>query len=577
MPIIPSILALAPAVAALLLTVPADGPQAHGIQAPTPSASHAQGPERPAVPPAREQPARAVAAVAIAPGTLFSTSDSCMACHNSLFSPSGQDVSIGFEWRSSMMANSSRDPYWHAGVRREVLDHPEAAAAIENECSACHMPMMQKEAVAGGAKGQVFHNLPAARGTAPTNVLAADGVSCTVCHQIGAEKLGTRESFNAGFVVAPPPTPAPRRIFGPYAVDAGRARIMRSASGFTPAEAEHVRSSEACATCHTLYTHALGAGGAVVGELPEQVPYLEWLHSGYRKQKSCSDCHMPLVEQETAITSVLGQPRPHFSRHEFRGGNFFMPRMLNRYRIELAVAALPQELDATAGRSVDYLERSAASLSIARSEVRDGRLSAEVVVDNHAGHKLPTAYPSRRAWLHVAVRDRDGRVVFESGAFSPDGRVQGNDNDADAARFEPHYVEITRADQVQVYETIMADQAGQVTTGLLSGVRYVKDNRVLPAGFDKATADKDVAVYGEAAQDPDFAGGADRVRYLVDVGNAAGPLKVDAELCYQSIGFRWAANLEGRKAPEPERFVRYYRSMAAGSRAVLAKASVTVQ
>jgi len=42
----------------------------------------------------------------------FQTSDRCMACHNSLVTPSGEDVSIGMAWRGTMMANSSRDPYW---------------------------------------------------------------------------------------------------------------------------------------------------------------------------------------------------------------------------------------------------------------------------------------------------------------------------------------------------------------------------------------------------------------------------------------------------------------------------------
>src|SRR5437667_6622063 len=67
----------------------------------------------------------------------FQTSDRCMACHNNLVTPSGEDVSIGIAWRATMMANSARDPYWQAGVRRETLDHPEAAKLIEDECSIC--------------------------------------------------------------------------------------------------------------------------------------------------------------------------------------------------------------------------------------------------------------------------------------------------------------------------------------------------------------------------------------------------------------------------------------------------------
>jgi hypothetical protein len=104
----------------------------------------------------------------------------------------------------------------------------------------------------------------------------------------------------------------------------------------------------------------------------------------------------------------------------------------------------------------------------------------------------------------------------ESGAISPNGLIQGNDNDTAATKFEPHYTEIRQPDQVQIYESIMSDPAGTPTTGLLTAVRYLKDNRLLPRGFDKASANADVAVQGGAASDADFTGGGDRVRYSVD-------------------------------------------------------------
>ena len=74
-------------------------------------------------------------------GGLFLTSDQCIACHSNLTSHTGEDVSIGYSWRASMMANAARDPYWQAGVRREIMDHPEAQSVIEDTCSTCHMPM----------------------------------------------------------------------------------------------------------------------------------------------------------------------------------------------------------------------------------------------------------------------------------------------------------------------------------------------------------------------------------------------------------------------------------------------------
>src|SRR5262245_5794677 len=109
------------------------------------------------------EPQRAAAAQrphAHAVDTLFSHSDNCLACHNSLVSASGEDISIGSSWRSTMMANSARDPYWQASVRRETIDHASKSADIQDECAACHMPMAQREARAADRKGELFSFLP---------------------------------------------------------------------------------------------------------------------------------------------------------------------------------------------------------------------------------------------------------------------------------------------------------------------------------------------------------------------------------------------------------------------------------
>ncbi len=509
---------------------------------------------------------------------IFTTSDQCLACHNGLRTPAGEDVSIGASWRASMMANSSRDPYWQAGVRREVVDHPAAADAIQDECATCHMPMSRTEAHFNGDEGAVFGHLPVTGTGDRSDRLAHDGVACSICHQITDTNLGTPASFTGGYVVAPPDATMasgksrqPRPMFGPFKIERGMTTIMRSATGFDPTEALHVRQSALCATCHTLVTKARGPKGEVIGELPEQVPFMEWKHSAYAgEQRSCQSCHMPVVEEDTPIASVLGAPRKGLARHTFVGGNFFMQRMLNRYRSELGVVATTEEMDASIAATVANLRTSTADLSIERAEFSSGRLIADVRVRNLTGHKLPTGYPSRRAWLHVTVRDGAGRVVFESGAPAPDGAIAGNDNDAGQFAFEPHHTEIRSPDQVQIYESVMGDANGRPTTGLLTGVRYLKDNRLLPRGFDKSTADTWIAVIGSAAQDTDFGDGGDRVRYAIDVGQADGPLRIDAELRFQVISFRWADNLKPYKTEETRRFVSYYESMASSSSEVLA-------
>jgi len=509
------------------------------------------------------------------PQPSFQTSDRCYACHNGMTTSTGKDFSLGLEWSASMMANSSRDPYWQGSVRRETIDHPESKAQIEDECSICHMPIPRYEAKLQGQLGEIFAHIPFDP-QKKNNAAAEDGVTCSVCHQIGPQGLGTPASYVGNFVIEPPLSRNNHPEYGPYAIEPGQMHIMStSTGGFDPTHSSHILDSALCGSCHTLITKALGEGGKELATFYEQMPYPEWLHSDYNDKQSCQSCHMPEIHEPSPISSVLGVQRTGVRRHVFVGGNFLLLGMLNRHRDELSVTALPQEMSNAVRDSKEFLQTQSARVVVSDVELDGATLNASVLVQNLTGHKLPTAYPSRRAWLHFVVRDSNGQVVFESGKLRPDGSIVGNDNDDNPLRFEPHYSTIRRWDQVQIYESIMKDQAGHPTTGLLHAVGYLKDNRVLPTGFDKRTAPSDIAVVGAAADDPAFTAGEDRVQYSVWVGNAPGPFRVEAELWYQPIGFRWAHNLLSYNAMEPQRFVRYYDSMAPDNAVLLAHAEAT--
>jgi len=411
------------------------------------------------------------------------------------------------------------------------------------------------------------------RGDRPQTHEAADGVSCSVCHQITPERLGTPESFNGQFVVAGPDSSGAHAEYGPFVIDPGLQRVMRSSTeGFQPERGEQIRSAALCASCHTLKTTARNASGETIGELPEQMPYQEWLHSDYRDRETCQSCHMPIYEHDEPITRVLGAPRPDVARHDFVAANFFLQRIFARYHDDIDLPPAAADLSSAADRTVRYLQSSAARLSIDPPVVRGSRLEADVQVENLGGHKLPPAYPSRRAWLHFRVSDCGGQVLFESGALNADGSIRGNDNDADPLRFEPHYREIRSVDQVQIYESILGNAQGGVTTGLLSAVGYLKDNRLLPHGFDKQTAPPEIAVQGDARDDPAFNDRGDRVRYSVDIGSACRPLQVTAVLWFQPVSYRWAHNLAAYDAPEPRRFATWFEAMAPASAVQLAAA-----
>jgi hypothetical protein len=504
-------------------------------------------------------------------GAAFQTSDRCFVCHEGASLPSGTQVTIGTDWRSSVMANSSRDPYWQASVRRESLDHPGSQPAVEDECSVCHMPIARYHSHLRGKGGEVFAHLPLTA-QRPADKEAADGVSCSVCHQISPDNLGTPASFTGGFAVHGAFSDGTHPEYGPFDIDPGLRVVMRSSTeGFQPTRGDHIRSSELCATCHTLITKALDSNGKEIGTLPEQMPFQEWLHSDYRSRQTCQECHMPKANQPVPIARILSTERPGTARHEFIGGNFLLQRMLGRYHDDLAVSAPAQELAAAADRTQQYLQSRAAQITLSQPQLAGPTLTVAVKVRNLGGHKLPTAYPSRRAWLHVQVRNRAGSIVFESGALNADGSIQGNDNDRDAAAFEPHYRVIRSTDQVQIYESILGDAHNRVTTGLLSAVGYLKDNRLLPTGFDKRTADAQIAVHGDALEDPEFNDSGDRAVYEVEVNPTGAPFEVTAELWYQPIGFRWAANLKRYNAVEPQRFTAEYTSLSESTAIKLAE------
>lgn len=511
--------------------------------------------------------------------TAFHTSDRCVACHNGMKTREGEDISIGSDWEASIMANSSRDPYWQGSIRRETIDHPESTQFIQNDCSTCHMPAVRLADRDADRDTHVFARFPFQKLTGKASQLqrtAQDGVTCSVCHQIKADGLGTDQTYNGNVVIGRGVHQDQRPEYGPFDVDHSHQTIMHSSTGgFLPQDASHIRDAALCGSCHTLITTALGPGGVKLGSFPEQVPYQEWQHSTYNGKKTCQECHMPEVNEPVPVTALYGPKREGMHRHVFVGGNFVLLGFLKDHHDDLAAVATEQNLDTAIERTTDFLQTQSAKVTIMHVGRDAGNLSLTVLTQNLTGHKLPTAYPSRRAWLHVVVRNSQGQTIFESGALRPDGSIVGNANDDNAQLYEPHYREITRPDQVEIYEPILGDVHGKVTTGLLNTVRYLKDNRLLPSGFDKATADKQVAVVGDAASDPGFSGDGSKLHYVIPTGVKSGPFHVQVELWYQPIGFRWAHNLASYKAAEPQRVVSYYESAPRSSAVMLAKAEAT--
>ena len=520
--------------------------------------------------PAAKQTASTIASFAGQPlvsflSAHFTGSGDCALCHSQLVDRAGNDVSIDAHWRSTMMANSANDPLWQAKVSSEVARAPLLEAEIEDKCATCHMPMARTEAAASGEPASIFNDgLHSAEH--PLHAFAMDGVSCSLCHQIQDVSLGEKESFEGHYTIDVRATPPDRAIYGPF--PRPYANPMRMNVGFTPIEGPHTLDSGLCGTCHTLYTPYVDAGGNVLGTFPEQMPYLEWEQSAYGGEngrgRSCQQCHMPAAESAAVISNrPPGGPlaaRSPFARHFFVGGNTFMLDLFRVHGEQLGLTAGTAHLEATLARTVERLSTTTAALSIVSARTDGNTVTVILETASAAGHKFPTGFPSRRAWLHVTLHDAAGRIVFESGQPQADGSIAGNDADQDAARYEPHYDRISSPDQVQIYEPIMRNSDGQITYTLLRAASYAKDNRLLPFGFDKTMASEDVRVRGAAAEDETFVGGSDQIGYQVDVGEHKGPFTVRAELLYQSLSYQFAQDLCSQDLPQSKTICDHYRA-----------------
>ena len=129
-------------------------------------------------------------------------------------------------WRSTMMANSARDPYC-AGQRAARDDRPSRRTPRTSRTSArpATCRWRSRSRARPGGKGEVFAHLPIAGAGAvgARPAWRSDGISCTVCHQIAADR--PRHAARASTATSSWRRRAPTAcaaIFGPFAVDAGR-------------------------------------------------------------------------------------------------------------------------------------------------------------------------------------------------------------------------------------------------------------------------------------------------------------------------------------------------------------------
>ncbi len=490
-------------------------------------------------------------------GEFFSGSGKCVNCHapdpdgEALVDAHGATVSPVFDWQATMMANSARDPFWRAQVAREGLVNPGHRDEIENTCTACHAPQGFHEArLTGGDAHYTMADLL-------EDDLGLDGVGCTGCHTIDNDGLAAR--FNGDL-----PINSDQVAWGAF--ENPWDGLMSGQTGFIPGYGEHFKASEVCTSCHSLYSHTQDLAGETTGDVFfEQATYLEWVNSDFNAEGvQCQTCHMPLVEGGAiAATQPNWLFEQRFGRHHFVGGNTFMLQLMKDNAEALDLSATPVQFDSTIARTRRGLEQRTATIAVRQQDAGPGEVAFEVEVTNLIGHKFPSGYPARLAFLEFIVQRADGDTLFHSGQWSAAHGIAGRDEP-----FEPHHDVITQEDQVQIYEFAFADVAGEETTILERAAAVLKDNRLPPRGFKMSHAAYDTVAIGPAASaDLNFnrvAGtsegtGADAVTYLVDAKGYKGTLSATARMHYVAVPQRWVSGLLASASEHPD--IEAFRTM----------------
>jgi len=488
---------------------------------------------------------------------LFPTAKTCGGCHgydpnmHALVTSSGEDVNIYDDWRSTMMANSAVDPFWRAKVRHEILVNPANSIELQDKCTSCHAPAGHYQAK---LHDKLDHYLLA---DVYQDTLGLDGVTCQICHAQSPEKLGDLHSgalnFDTNYI---------RVAYGPYEI--AFAPPMHEFVGITPLFGEHIFDAGLCAGCHTLITNTVDLNGQFTGgTFIEQATYHEWLNSRYDEANdniTCQGCHIPQLLDEVIISANYQflTPKYPFGLHELAGANVTMLKLLKENRNKLGIKAKPEHFDSTIAATMRMLQHKSLDLTLKTDVLHGDSANFTVTLQNKAGHKFPSGYPSRRAWVEFEVKNQNGETIFHSGRMNPDYSLVG-----EKPNFEPHYNRIGDPNQVQIYEMVPGDVIGIFTSVLERGHLALKDNRLVPQGFTLSDPVYDTTqIVGSALQDPDFnkmpngtqGTGADIIHFAIANNGYTGLLTVSAKVWYQSLPPKWMAPMFEWSAPEIDSF-----------------------
>ncbi|MFT4535792.1 MAG: hypothetical protein ACI9P5_003162 [Saprospiraceae bacterium] len=491
---------------------------------------------------------------------LFPTARRCQGCHghdpqmNAMVDWMGNDINTHDDWASSMMANSAKDPFWRAKVSHEVLVNPTHKIDLETKCTSCHAPQGHFTALLRGADHYSITEME-------NDTIAMDGVSCGSCHMKSEEDLDKLFSGEGKYDTT-------GVMYGPFEMPF--AAPMNDFVGFNPVYSEHINDAGICASCHTLLTSSTDLEGNYTGrKFVEQATYHEWLNSDFdddgASPKTCQGCHMPRIEDNIVISAnyLFLDPRAPFALHDLVGANVTMLELMKNNRKALNIQAADEHFDETIAKTLDMLQKQSLAVELTTTKIESDTAYFNLEIQNKAGHKFPSGYPSRRVFVEFTVTDDSDVILWKSGGTDDNHEIVGHPDGV-----MPHFNTISKENQVQIYEFVITDVNGDITTILEQADGSPKDNRLPPKGFSTSHSAYDTTmIYGAALTDSNFnyegaeeGTGADIISYHIPLNGYSGNINVSAKIYYQSITPRFVKPMFDETTPEIEIFRSMYNA-----------------
>ena len=365
-------------------------------------------------------------------------------------------------WEGSMHSHAFKDPVfqalWALAEKDETVD-------VRNHCGGCH------SAVGTITNTIEFDPSLGEHGgfTAPT--VAAQGVSCDVCHTISATNLqntAVLEHGNTSFEITPG--------------DTKRASLKDAVSPYHKTEYSELHAkSDFCGNCHNIFNP--------VTNYPVERTYDEWKYSIYaQKGIQCQDCHMVPVDAAIEVADTLKRPgelkNSDLSGYAALGGPY--RKVVHDHRFVGGNYVITAALDGTGTDNDNYQDslkrlQTAASLELKVKPGKEGHYKLKVKVNNdRAGHNLPTSLTEvREVWLEVVVKDDKGRELLRSGTLD-----ENNEMPKESVRFGAHAVDIDGNDTLLPWKIAYFTEFNTIPP---KGYKYGRYGFALPQDAEKVT------------------------------------------------------------------------------------------